>query len=82
MATYQISSGFGPAECELAVARFAAFAQVKYPVWLESSTPGVLCAHGCPCSILPICLSDFSSSGGKKPLWASTMLFAMDSPSP
>ncbi len=40
MATYQISSGFGPAECELAVAKFAAFAQSKYPVWLESSTPG------------------------------------------
>ena len=40
MAMYQISSGFGPAECELAVAKFAAFAQSKYPVWLESSTPG------------------------------------------
>ena len=40
MATYQISSGFGPAECELAVAKFAEFAQSKYPVWLESSTPG------------------------------------------
>ena len=35
------------------------------------SIPG-MCIHGWPCNIAPMCLKDFNSSSGKKPLCANT----------
>lgn len=40
MATYQISSGQGPAECELAVAKLLDYFRKRYALTLASSTPG------------------------------------------
>ena len=37
---YQVTSGFGPAECELAVAKFAEFAREKLQCGLVASTDG------------------------------------------